>query len=290
MSGDERTRSGGLGPEAHPRLRHDAARRGAGAWRGPHGRGEAGGRPSARASQRGRHRGGLPGRLARRLGGGPPHRQGDQGRGRGRPRALPRRRPAARGRGDPRGRASPPTRLHRDLRHPPQAQAARHPRGGAGGSRGVGPLWAQGARPGCRDRVQRRGCLAHGPGVPAAHLRGSRRCRCHDGQYPRHRRLRHPGRVRGAGRLGRRPRGLGGRGQRPLPQRPRPGHGQHPGCRPGRRSPGRGDHQRPRRACRQRVARRGRHVVAHAADAVPRRSPAAWRRNRSPPPAAWSAT
>ena len=87
------------------------------------------------------------------------------------------------------------------VRHPPQAQAARHPRGGAGGGRGVGPLRPQGARPGRRDRVQRRGRLAHRPGVPAAHLRGGRRCRRHHGQHPRHRRLRHPRRVRGARRL-----------------------------------------------------------------------------------------
>ena len=60
------------------------------------------------------------------------------------------------------------------------------------------------------------------------------------------------------------------RGQRPLPQRPGPGHGQHAGRRPGRRAPGRGDHQRARRAGRQRLPRGGRHVAAHPADAVPR--------------------
>ena len=115
-----RRRRGRAGPD----LRHDAARRRAGARRRPDRRGEARGRAPARAAQGRRHRGRLPGRLARRLRGGPADRAGDQGRDRGRgARALPRRRPAARRRGDRRRRAAAPPPVHRDQRHPPQAQA-----------------------------------------------------------------------------------------------------------------------------------------------------------------------
>ena len=64
---------------------------------------------------------------------------------------------------------------------------------------------------------------------------------------------------RGAGRERR-------RRQRPLPQRPRPRDREHARGGPGRRAPGRGHHQRPRRARRQRLARRGRHGAAHAPD------------------------
>ena len=107
-----------------PHLRHDAARRRAGARRGPDGRREARGRPSARAAQGRRHRGRLSGRLAGRLRGGPPDRAGDTAGHRGRrARTVPRRRPAARHRSDQgRPQAASP-RVHRDERHPPQAQA-----------------------------------------------------------------------------------------------------------------------------------------------------------------------
>ena len=93
---------------------------------------EARGRPPARAPQGRRHRGRLPGRVARRLRGGPADRPGDQGRDRRRrARPLPRRRPAARHRGDQGRRAAAPPRLHRDERHPPQAQAPDRSREGA---------------------------------------------------------------------------------------------------------------------------------------------------------------
>ena len=90
------------------------------------------------------------------------------------------------------------------------------------------------ARPGRRDRVQRRGRVAHRPRVPAAGLRGGRRGRRVDGQHPGHRRLRDPERVRAARRAGRRARRRAGDGQRPLPQRPRPRDREHARRRPGR--------------------------------------------------------
>ena len=72
--------------------------------------------------------------------------------------------------------------------------------------------------------------------------------------------------------------GDAGHGQRPLPQRPGAGHGQHPRRGPGRGAPGRGHDQRPRRAGRQRLARGGRHGAPDAPDAVPRA------RSRASPP------
>ena len=91
------------------------------------------------------------------------------------------------------------------------------------------------------------------------------------------------GRGRRAGRLG-------GRRQRPLPQRPGAGHGQHARGRAGRGAPGGGHRQRPRRAGRQRVARGGGDGAAHAARLSSRAGHATSRPSRSPPPAAWSAT
>ena len=99
---------------------------------GPHRGREARGRAPARAAQGRRHRGRLPGRLERRLRGGPADRAGDEGRHRRRgARALPRRRPAAGDRGDQGRRAAAPPRVHRDQRHPPQAQAPDRSRDGA---------------------------------------------------------------------------------------------------------------------------------------------------------------
>ena len=218
---------------------------------------EAGGRAPARAPQGGRHRGRLPGRLARRLRGGPA--------------GSPRRRRAgspwpalARCQdGDPQraveaiGVAERP-HLHLfiatsdiHLKHKLRMSPRGGPRGGASSWVALRP---RDAGPRRRDRVQRRGRLAH---------RARRSC-CEvyeavveagatDGQHPGHRRLRHPGRVRARSSarvvdLRRQRR----RHQRPLPQRPGPRHGQHAGRRPGRRAPGRGHHQRPRRARRQR--------------------------------------
>ena len=143
-----------------------------------------------------------------------------------------------------------PPRLHRDLRHPPQAQAQAVARGGPRRGDPLGPLWPRAAGPRRRDRVLGRGRLPHRPGVPAPGLRGGRRGRRLHGQHPRYGRLRDPVRVRlarGAGlRPGRRP----GHGLHPLPQRPGPGHRQHAGRRPGRRAPGGGHDQRARRAGR----------------------------------------
>ena len=238
--------------------------------RRPDRRREARRRAPAGAPQGRCHRGRLPGRLARRLRGGPPDRAGDPRRDRGRgARPLQGRRPATGDRGDQGRRAAAPPRLHRDQRHPPQAQAPHRPRDGAGRGGPLGPLRARAARPRRRDRVLRRGRLAHRPRLPAPGLRGGRRGRRLDGQHPRHRRLRHPVRVRSAGRARRGARRRPGDGQRPLPQRPGARDGQHAGRGPGRRPPGRGHDQRPRRACRQRLARRGRDGAAHAPDPVP---------------------
>ncbi len=177
--------------------------------------------------------------------------------------------PAARGGGDQGRRAAPPPRLHRHLGHPPQAQAQAVPRRGARRGCPLGPLRARAAGPRRRDRVLGRGRVAHRPRVPAPGLRGGRDGRGHHRQHPGHGRLRDPGRVRGAGRAGPRPRRRRGHGLGPLPQRPGPRHRQHAGGRPGRRAPGGGDDQRPRRAGRQRVAGGGRHGPPHAPDPVP---------------------
>ena len=56
-------------------------------------------------------------------------------------------------RGDPGRRAAAPPRLHRDLRHPPQAQAPDGPRRGARRGGPLGPLRPRAARPRRRDRV-----------------------------------------------------------------------------------------------------------------------------------------
>ena len=74
-----------------PHLRHDPARRRAGARRRADRGREARGRPPARPAQGRRHRGRLPGRLARRLRGGPADRPGDAAAG-----SPSRRSPAAR--------------------------------------------------------------------------------------------------------------------------------------------------------------------------------------------------
>ena len=66
-------------------------------------------------------------------------------------------------------------------------------------------LRAAGPRAGRRDRVQRRGCHPDGPRLPDEALRSRRRRGCEHAQHPRHRRLRHPGGVRRAGRPRRRP-------------------------------------------------------------------------------------
>ena len=215
---DERPRSPArraVRPRGHrPHLRHDPARRRAGARRRADRRREARGRPPARPAQGRRHRGRLPGRLARRLRGGPADRPGDAGRDRGRrARPLPRRRPAAGDRGDQGRRAAAPPRLHRDERHPPQAQA---PASTARQALAEAVRWVRYGREQLgRDaeiEFSRRGRLADRPRLPAPGLRGGRRGRRLHGQHPRHGRLRDPGRVRRARRAGRRP---GRRARRP---------------------------------------------------------------------------
>ena len=173
-------------------LRHDAARRRASARRRADRRREAGGRPPARPPQGGRHRGWLPGRLAGRLRGRPAGSPGRRAAGSPWP-AWPAARTATRN-GRSRRSTSPSgrtARLHRHQRYPPRHKLRSGPRDGAGRRRSVGPLrperWA-----GSRDRVLRRGRLAHGPRLPAAGLRGGRRGRRGHGQHPGHGRLRHP--------------------------------------------------------------------------------------------------
>ena len=111
-------------------------------------------------------------------------------------RPLQGRRPAAGDRGDQGRRAAAPPRVHRHQRHPPQAQAADRSRDGARRGGPLGPLRPRGARPRRRDRVLRRGRLAHRHRLPAPGLRGGRRGRRLHGQHPGHRRLRDPVRVR----------------------------------------------------------------------------------------------
>ena len=251
-----------------PHLRHDAPRRRAGAGRRPDRGREARGRAAARAAQGRRHRGRLPGRLARRLRGGPADRPGDPRRHRGRgARALPRRRPAAGDRGDQGRRAAAPPRLHRDERHPPQAQAPHRPRARrwprrvALGAPRRASSWAATPRSSSPPRTPRAPtsstcCQVYEAVVEA----GASTVNIPDtvgyaipaefGALV--------GKV--VDLVGRR-----GHGQRPLPQRPRAGHGQHARGRAGRGAPGGGHDQRPRRARGQRVARGGRDGTAHAA-------------------------
>ena len=157
----------------------------------------------------------------------------------------------------------------------------------------MGRLRPRAAGAGRRDRVLGRGCLAHGPGLPDAGLRGRRRGRRLDDQHPRHRRLRDPVGVRGARRAGVGAPRRAGDDLGPLSQRPRPGDGQHARGGAGRCAPGRGDDQRPRRARGQRLPRGGRDGAPHAARRSsgrrgrrPGRSRTASRPSTSPPPRA----
>ena len=198
---------GGVAAGSDPDLRHDPARRRAGARRRPDRRGEARGRPPARAAQGRRHRGRLPGRVARRLRGGPADRPGDEGRDRGRrARALPRRRPAAGRRGDRRRRAAAPPRVHRHQRHPPQAQAPDRPRGGArarpsAGCAGPARRWAGTPRSSSPPRTPRAPTTTFLLEVYEAVVEAGASTR----QHPGHRRLRDPVGVRRARRAGRGP-------------------------------------------------------------------------------------
>ena len=165
---------------------------------GPDRRREARGRPPAGAPQGRRHRGRLPGRLARRLRGGP----ADRRRRHRRTSPSPRWRAAATA-----TRSAPSRRIkvaHKPHLHVFIATSDIHlkhklridPRDGARRGGPLGPLRPRAARPRRRDRVQRRGRLAHRHRLPAAGLRGGRRGRRVHGEHPGHRRLRDPGRVR----------------------------------------------------------------------------------------------
>ena len=119
-----------------------------------------------------------------------------------------------------------------------------------------------------RRRVLARGRLPLGRRFPVPRAGdGDRRGR-HDDQHPGHRGLRGSRALRQLHRDAARAHpelrqgGLVGA----LPQRPRHGGGQFAGRRQDRRrAPGRVHHQRPRRACRQLLARRGGDGGAHAA-------------------------
>ena len=182
-----------------PDLRHDPARRRAGARRRPDRGREARGRPPARPAQGRRHRGRLPGRLARRLRGGPADRPGDAGRHRrGRPRALPGRRPAARRSrrsASPSGRistcSSPPatstsSTSSGSTREQALAEAVRWVRYGARGSSGRDAEIEFRAEDASRTDIDFL-LQVYEAVVEAGAI---------DRQHPGHRRLRHPVRVR----------------------------------------------------------------------------------------------
>ena len=110
-------------------------------------------------------------------------------------------------RGDQGRRAAAPPRVHRDQRHPPQAQAPDRPRAGPRRGRPLGPPTA--ARSSGRDaeiEFSAEDASRTDLDFLLQGLRGGRRGRRVDGQHPRHRRLRDPVRVRRARRAGRRPR------------------------------------------------------------------------------------
>ena len=258
---------------------------------------EARGRAPARAAQGRRDRGRLPGRVAtatsRPSSGSPSETKGGIAVA-----ALARCRdgdPQRADRGDQRRRAAAPARLHRDERHPPQAQAPHRSRAGA---RGGGPLGrATAARQLGRDAEVEFSAEDASRTDPEFLLKvyeavveaGASTLNIPDtvgyaipAEFgalvgPRRRARRQPGHDLG-----------------PLPQRPRARHGQHARGGAGRRAPGRGHDQRPRRARRQRLARGGRDGAPDAADPVPRRHAAALRTasrpSRSPPHRGWSAT
>ena len=252
-----------------PDLRHDPARRGAGAGRRADRRREARGGAPARPPQGRRHRGRLPGGVARRLRGCQSHRPRDEGCRDRRPGTLPGRRSAAGDRGDQgRGAATPP-RLHRHERHPPDPQASAQPRPGARRRGPLGPPRPRAAGARRRDRVLRGRRLPHRPRLPPPGLRGRRRGRRVDSQHPGHRGLCHPGGVRSPRRPGRRAGRARRDGQHPLPQRPGARDREYARRGPGRRAAGRSDDQRPGGARRQRVARGGRNGPPDAPHTVP---------------------
>ena len=226
--------------------------------------------------RRRRHRGRLPGRIPGRGRGGEAHRE--RGRWRdGAPAiaALARCVPAdvtiAAAALEP-ARTAPAPRLHRHQRHPHHPQAAQHARRGARADPCLRGAGAAAGRTGPRRRVQRRGRVAH---------RGRASCsRPSKRPSPRAHRSSTcptpsatPSRRSTAGSckqvvklVGRRAivsthchNDLGLATANTLA-----------GIQAGR-APGRGHDQRPRRARRQRLARRGRHGAAHAAGRVPRR-------------------
>ena len=138
------------------------------------------------------------------------------------------------------------------------------------GSSRAAVLDASGGRDPARPRAhRRRAARARGrdpsrPTVPDRRRPRGGAGRSDDRHGRRHRRLHRPRRDDGVGRGAVHRRGHGrGHAVGPLPRRPRPGRGEL-ARRPRRRCrPGRVHRQRHRRACRQRVARRDRHVAAH---------------------------
>ena len=160
-------------------------------------------------------------------------------------------------------------RVHRYVRHPHHAQAAQQPRGRPGADPELRGTGAAHGRPRPRRRVQRRGRLALGDRLPAGGVRGGGPGGRIDHQRAGHRRLHRAEGVRRRRQAGRQAGGQARDRQHPLPQRPRPGHRQHPGRHPGRSPPGGGHRQRARRACRKRLARRGGDGAAHAPGPVP---------------------
>ena len=176
--------------------------------------------------------------------------------------------------------------LHRDQRPAHGEEAAHDARAGVRAGAAVGALCAQAVR---RRRVLARGRLPLRPRLPVPRARGGdRRGRDHD-QHPRHRglcgaravRRLHPQPARAHSQL--RQGGVVGA----LPQRPRHGGGQFAGRRDDRRrAPGRVHDQRPGRACRQLLARRGGDGGEDAARLL-RPGAAASTRRRSCRPRAW---
>ncbi len=253
--------------QVHQDLRHDTARRRAGAGRYLEQGREARDRAPAGQAARGHHRGRVPDRLSRRLRGG----QGDRDRGQGPAR---RRSGAGHRGGHPgllgrrqgrRGAAHPHVHQHQPGAHevPDQEDAGRGARRHArhGLARARPGRHASGGRP----RVQRHGREPLRPRVPGAGARPRRPVRRDHHQRARHGRLRAAARVR---RLHPRAVPAGALAarcarERALPQRPRAGHGQLAGRGAGRRHAGRVRRQRHRRARRQRLARGGRHGDPH---------------------------
>ena len=183
--------------------------------------------------------------------------QPSEGRHRRRAGPLQRERHRASGEGGQGRGVCPDPHLHRDVGYPPQAQAAHEPRARCW-SASIG--WCGSPRGSPRRRVLGRGRDPVGLGVPGAGLRHRDRGGRDDDQRSGYGRLHHAARVRGADGVphGDRARNRAGHHLRPLPRRPRDGHGEHAGRGACRGAAGRSHHERHRRAGRQHLAGRGR--------------------------------